>query len=142
MASGSVRCRVVNCVSVAASYRDNGDDQNAVIHHVNQPVADCPELDLVMVRRQGQLVFRNSWCLQSFSDLFLELGTHRAVQTLPFFEGVWTERKRIRQRTQRVARSESLTLMLPVFSRSLLVRKSWKSSTMSMMRSYSAAGRA
>jgi len=94
----------INLASLSLAYSDYCDDESAVDHFIDQPVADGPELDFVAVGHVPELVGLDPGILEAFFQLFRELQLDGVAQLAPLLERLSVELQGLLSRLRRLAR--------------------------------------
>lgn len=94
----------INFASLSLAYSDHRDDESAVDHFIDQPVADGAKLDFVAVGHVPKLVGLDSGVLKPFFQLLGELQLDCVAQLAPLLERLSVELQGVLSRLRRLAR--------------------------------------
>lgn len=94
----------INLASLSLAYGDHRDDESAVDHFIDQPIADGTELDLVAVGHIPKLVGLDAGILEAFLQLLGELQLDCVSQLAPLLERLSVELQGVLSRLRRLAR--------------------------------------
>lgn len=94
----------IDLAALSLAYGDHGNNQAAVDHFIDQPVADGAKLDFVAVGHVPELVGLDSRILKAFFQLFRELQLDGVAQLAPLLERLSVELQGVLSRLRRLAR--------------------------------------
>lgn len=94
----------IDLAALSLAYSDHRDDESAVDHFINQPIADGAELDLVAVGHVPKLVGLDPGILKAFFQLLGELQLDGVAQLAPLLERLSVELQGVLSRLRRLAR--------------------------------------
>lgn len=94
----------IDLAALALAHGDHGNNQAAVDHLIDQPVADGAQLDLVAVGHIPELVGLDSRVLKAFLELLGELQLDGVAQLAPLLERLGVELQGVLSRLRRLAR--------------------------------------